>query len=163
MKAFSSLRQVSALAIVALALAVACSEQDEGERCDTKSGNDDCEGGLVCVSHEDLLRGREDETDRCCPPDDETPSDDRCRRAMPALSPPGNPSVAGGTGGGAGADAGGAGGLSGGGNPDQGSAGDPSEGGSSGRPGSESAGTAGQGGIDSTAGAAATSGASSGS
>ncbi len=50
--------------VVALG-AGSCNNQNEGERCDIKSGNKDCQSGLFCVSSGDLL----DHTvgDRCCP------------------------------------------------------------------------------------------------
>ena len=33
---------------------VACAGQGEGERCERKNGNDDCQEGLVCKSSKDL-------------------------------------------------------------------------------------------------------------
>jgi len=37
----------------------ACSNQSQGDRCDTQNGNDDCQDGLVCVSGKNV----------CCPQD----------------------------------------------------------------------------------------------
>jgi hypothetical protein len=51
-------------------LAVACSNQGEGERCDTladNGGNDDCQDGLVCTPGTSLNPPQS--TDRCCPQD----------------------------------------------------------------------------------------------
>lgn len=42
---------------------VACSGQGEGERCEHKNGNDDCQEGLVCKSSKDLGGN----ADICCP------------------------------------------------------------------------------------------------
>jgi hypothetical protein len=62
-----------ALALCTL-LGVACSKQGEGERCDTNSGNLDCESGLIC-------RGEAQERGvaLCCPPDDTQATVDACR------------------------------------------------------------------------------------
>ena len=54
-------------ALVAFALACACSNQGEGEICDPNAGNagdDDCQGGLTCQSLGAGVIGF-----RCCPPD----------------------------------------------------------------------------------------------
>jgi hypothetical protein len=70
----------SALALLSMP---GCSQQGEGERCDAvKNGNDDCESGLVCVSHSLLL---DQVTDRCCPAEG-TGSDKRCTRGTAASS-----------------------------------------------------------------------------
>jgi hypothetical protein len=50
----------------ALTAAVACSNQGEGEFCDTNNGSNDCQDGLACVPAPGLsatLTNR----DRCCP------------------------------------------------------------------------------------------------
>ncbi len=49
-----------------MAVAVACSNQAEGERCDTLNGNDDCASGLVCYPQAQL---KDTISDRCCPAD----------------------------------------------------------------------------------------------
>lgn len=77
----SSLRHVLALALVSSAVllggAPACSQQTEGERCDSaKAGDSDCESGLTCVSSNGLIEGL---TDRCCP-EAGTETDKRCTR-----------------------------------------------------------------------------------
>jgi hypothetical protein len=58
----------SALAVVlAATLAPACSNNAEGERCDTRAdnaGNDDCQDGLRCTPD---IPGSQ--SDICCPPD----------------------------------------------------------------------------------------------
>jgi len=52
---------VSAVVILAVAGALsvfsACSNNGEGERCESANGSDDCQDGLICVQ------------ERCCPPD----------------------------------------------------------------------------------------------
>jgi len=61
----------------ALSLALACSKQGEGERCDrraTNSGNEDCQSGLVCTPRENLngtiiAPGESTDEGRCCPAD----------------------------------------------------------------------------------------------
>jgi hypothetical protein len=50
-------------------LAPGCSNQSEGERCDTNddnNGNDDCAAGLQCYPKADLV-GNGATTDVCCP------------------------------------------------------------------------------------------------
>jgi len=52
--------------LVALALAVGCSNQGEGEVCDVNAGNagnDDCQSGLVCTPG--IVPG--ERSGRCCP------------------------------------------------------------------------------------------------
>jgi hypothetical protein len=121
------MRKLLLLAVIVL---TGCSEQAEGERCDLdSSGNDasgqgrDCESGLECVAARVLLGGCEDKTDRCCPPADQSFSEDRCRRrTSPCVATTGTGGTSaggqssGGQSGGAGAPAtaGGAGGHSGG-------------------------------------------------
>jgi hypothetical protein len=51
-----------ALAIGSLLVLGACSDQQEGDRCDTRNGNLDCEAPLEC--HEVVGRG----VQLCCPP-----------------------------------------------------------------------------------------------
>jgi hypothetical protein len=54
-----------------------CSQQGQGERCDSaKNGDADCDDGLTCVAKGDL-DGQT--TDRCCPAAN-TETDTRCRR-----------------------------------------------------------------------------------
>jgi len=94
------------LVLISLLLApatLACSDQAEGERCDyDRSGNNasnqgrDCESGLECVPASQLLA--HDGADRCCPPEDEPFSDDRCRRDVRGSSTGGTGGTAGGAG-----------------------------------------------------------------
>jgi hypothetical protein len=133
----SALRHVLALVLVSAAVvlggAPACSQQTEGERCDSaKAGDADCESGLSCVSRNSLLEGV---TDRCCPAAGEE-TDKRCTRGTP-----GSGGGTGGSSGGTGGSSGGTGGSSGGGTggssggtggsstsePEAGAAGTPSE------------------------------------
>jgi hypothetical protein len=62
----------------------ACSEQGEGERCDTNNAQLDCATGLICRSREQL--NIEDEgrgVALCCPPDGVPPTVDACRANTP--------------------------------------------------------------------------------
>src|SRR5690606_12058792 len=58
-------------------LATACSKQGEGERCDLLLSGEtgDCESGLVCTAANALS---DNSTDRCCPPEGQSFSEDRC-------------------------------------------------------------------------------------
>lgn len=78
------------IAAFALALAFgvaivlpACSNQAEGDRCDTRS-EDDCQDGLVCTAA-NLLNGAGN-ADRCCPP-----LADRARATTSVCSLPATP------------------------------------------------------------------------
>ena len=51
--------------LVALA---ACSDQDEGDRCQTQNGNEDCSPGLVCLAAGNV-NPPFNKSDRCCPAD----------------------------------------------------------------------------------------------
>jgi hypothetical protein len=77
----SLLRLATRASLIALAIAsvaVGCSRQGEGERCDfDAAGHDDCDSGLVCITC-DRLADRV--TDRCCPPGGGS-SDPRCALA----------------------------------------------------------------------------------
>jgi hypothetical protein len=74
---------LSFASLAALLSAPGCSQQGEGERCDSaKNGDDDCDSGLTCVSANELLSP---ETDRCCPADGQE-SDSRCTRGAPTSS-----------------------------------------------------------------------------
>lgn len=105
------LRLASRAALVALtvaSVAVGCSRQGEGERCDlAAAGHDDCDSGLVCTSCR-VLQGHV--VDRCCPPAGTSSSDPRCASAPESecLSRTGT-GGSGGSAGSAGASSGGAG------------------------------------------------------
>ncbi len=131
-----SLRTLLAIPLGAALILSACAKQGEGERCDfTNNGNDDCENSLECVSSDDLL---DNSTDRCCPPEGQQISDDRCIRKT--------------GGGGTGGTDGGTGGAS-------GAAGAAGSSGAAGSAGAAGGGTGGTAGTAGTAGAAGSSGA----
>lgn len=62
--------------VVPLVLASSCADQAEGERCDPRNNDSDCESGLICVRLSTL-----DETEKdanvglCCPPNASQASD----------------------------------------------------------------------------------------
>ena len=95
------------LVFVAPLLFGSCAKQDEGERCNVLNNSADCSSGLECVAQSELLRS---EADRCCPPEGDRISDDRCRRRTSgASSSTGGTSATTPTGGTAGAISGGGG------------------------------------------------------
>jgi hypothetical protein len=68
----------------------ACSNQAEGERCETRSengGNDDCQDGLICWKASDLGTN----ADLCCPPDRSRATVAACR--LPSAPPGGDASI----------------------------------------------------------------------
>jgi hypothetical protein len=78
---------VSALAVMTVP---GCSQQGEGERCDSaKNGDEDCDSGLTCVRSNELSDGI---TDRCCPAEG-SESDKRCTRGTPPTSSGGSGSA----------------------------------------------------------------------
>lgn len=97
------------LLALSLNVALACTRQGEGERCISGNNESDCEGSLVCVQADELqIR----ETDRCCPPEGESISDERCLRrgSSPGTTSGGGPAPDAGSEGGAGGASGGEGG-----------------------------------------------------
>jgi hypothetical protein len=69
--------RASLIALATASVAVGCSRQGEGERCDSAAaGNDDCDSGLVCTICAKLAQHQ---VDRCCPPGGS--SDPRCEFA----------------------------------------------------------------------------------
>jgi hypothetical protein len=54
------------LMVSALLVAIACADQEEGQRCDPLNGNNDCASGLVCVKAEKLALLEVGAI--CCPP-----------------------------------------------------------------------------------------------
>jgi hypothetical protein len=125
--------RASLIALATASVAVGCSRQGEGERCDlVAAGSDDCDSGLTCISCGNLA---DHVTDRCCPAPGAS-SDPRCQRSPnedATLCPV--KGGTGGTGGSAGASSAGAAGMSSGGAP---------AGGASGSSGASSGGTAGE-------------------
>ena len=68
-----TLAKVVASTLVTALIAIACSNSGEGERCDTRAGNngnDDCATGLICTKTEELADQtyKIDFMGRCCPP-----------------------------------------------------------------------------------------------
>jgi hypothetical protein len=93
----SALRSAAVFAFVS-AIAVltvpGCSQQGEGERCDSaKNGDEDCDSGLTCVRLNELL---EHTADRCCPAEG-TETDRRCNRGAPTAPEPTAGTSSGGT------------------------------------------------------------------
>jgi len=74
-------RHALAVVLAGFVLLLACSRQEEGSRCSTENDDNDCESGLICVSHE-LLRGGSDDVDRCCNPEGTNVNDGRCTRLI---------------------------------------------------------------------------------
>jgi hypothetical protein len=95
---------VSAIAVMTVP---GCSQQGEGERCDSaKNGDQDCDSGLTCIRSNELSDGV---TDRCCPAEG-SESDKRCTRGTPSTASGGS-SSAGSASGGAASASGGTGGT----------------------------------------------------
>ena len=65
-----------AAAIAGSFLLLACSRQEEGDRCSTENDDLDCESGLICVPARNLRAS--DEVPRCCPPEGEPISNGLC-------------------------------------------------------------------------------------
>lgn len=71
-----------AVALGALLWPVACSNQGEGQRCDWRNGNDDCESGLECIRVSQLSGATASVGDAalCCPHDPLAAKVDACLR-----------------------------------------------------------------------------------
>jgi hypothetical protein len=66
-------------ALLGASLAIACSKQGEGERCDPNSGPLDCDTGLICRTADQLnISTGQRGVALCCPPDDVVPSVNAC-------------------------------------------------------------------------------------
>jgi hypothetical protein len=93
------LRSVTVIALCSAAALLSlpgCSQQGEGERCDSaKNANADCDSGLVCVLKSEL---RDPATDRCCPADLSS-TDPRCDRKTGSEGTGGSGGTSSGTGG----------------------------------------------------------------
>lgn len=65
-----------------IALASACSNQGEGERCEFTNGNGDCntDDGLICYPQAQLRQGAN--SDRCCPADRSKASHPVCQTPL---------------------------------------------------------------------------------
>jgi len=74
----NAVRRALATSLTALVLLVACSRQEEGDRCSTRNDDNDCESGLVCKAAETLRTGKSDGVARCCPPEGNSISNDLC-------------------------------------------------------------------------------------
>lgn len=107
------LRLGGAFVLLSLMLhgAVSCTRQGEGERCVSGNNDNDCEAPLVCVQADEL---QVHDTDRCCRPEGESISDERClRRGSSPATSAGGPGPDGGAQGGAAGSGPGASGTSG--------------------------------------------------
>jgi hypothetical protein len=70
-------------------LALGCSKQGQGERCDQNNGNLDCSGDLVCKGEAQLsLTGNTRGVGLCCPAVTDENSVDACRATRPLPSEP---------------------------------------------------------------------------
>lgn len=78
-----SLLRFMLLATGFMAAAPGCGKQKEGEPCDVRNLDDDCDGALQCIPAEDLL---DDATDRCCQPKTATPKVRSCTRRKGSAS-----------------------------------------------------------------------------
>ncbi len=62
--------RIAAIVVVTVvglfALPTACSNNAEGERCQSENGNDDCADGLTCIPKTQLVAPF-NSADRCCP------------------------------------------------------------------------------------------------
>lgn len=84
-------------ALLGVSLAIACSKQGEGERCDPNSASLDCDTGLICRTADQLsIATGQRGVALCCPPDDVAPSVNACsagarlpddEQLMPAPAP----------------------------------------------------------------------------
>jgi len=80
----------TAVVPILIVATLACGQQSEGERCDTRNGSLDCDNGLVCrVGSELSLPGDTTGVGLCCPPDGVEPNVDECRAGV-AQPPPEN-------------------------------------------------------------------------
>ena len=70
-----------ALAGAFIVVASACSNQGEGERCESLNGNEDCktDEGLICYPQAQL---RNSNSDRCCPLDRSTATHPVCKTSV---------------------------------------------------------------------------------
>jgi hypothetical protein len=74
-------------ALLGASLAMACSKQGEGERCDPNSGSLDCDTGLICRTADQLsIATGQRGVALCCPPDDVVPNVNACSAG--AMLPP---------------------------------------------------------------------------
>lgn len=73
-------RVLGAASVVSLLLALigACSDNGEGERCESANGNADCQSGLVCTKASQLAPEFAT-SDRCCPADRATATAPSCK------------------------------------------------------------------------------------
>lgn len=71
------------MAAVFVALASACSNMSEGERCNVTNGSDDCADGLICYKA-DQLNGTV--SDRCCPSDRARATTTVCRIGVSGIA-----------------------------------------------------------------------------
>jgi hypothetical protein len=82
------MRTYAIVMILPALLAFGCSKQGEGERCDTNSGNLDCDTGLICrTPPQPTLQSRG--VAICCPGDGVAPTQDACRAGAELPPEPG--------------------------------------------------------------------------
>ena len=68
---------VLALGISGLIALAACSNYDEGDRCEILNGNSDCASGLQCLP-KSVINTPYNSSDRCCPVDRSTATHPAC-------------------------------------------------------------------------------------
>jgi hypothetical protein len=70
-------------ALVSLALVGACNGQGEGDPCDTRNGNNDCQNGYVCTT----MTAANFMGPRCCPGNPALATQAACRAGAGAVTP----------------------------------------------------------------------------
>lgn len=70
----------------ALVASVACSNQGEGQFCDTANGNNDCQDGLECLRAPGVMASAGQNPNRCCPIPPAQPTTPECSLNTSALT-----------------------------------------------------------------------------
>lgn len=75
---FRGLGIIVSAVVAMIAVASACSNNGEGERCQADNGNEDCADGLTCIPRGQLVVPY-NSADRCCPFDRATATTQACK------------------------------------------------------------------------------------